>query len=64
MGGLFIDTSAPPEVIADLQKRGEVVDATRPNFSAVQAIAIGEKNGVRTIEAASDPRKGGVALVE
>jgi len=64
MGGLFIDTSASPEVIADLQKRGEVVDATRPNFSAVQAIAIGEKNGVRTIEAASDPRKGGVALVE
>jgi len=64
MGGLLLDASAPPEVVADLQKRGEVVDTSRGNYSAVQAIAIGEKDGVRVIEAASDPRKGGVALVE
>ena len=44
----------------DLAKRGEVVDTTKPNFSAVQAIAV----GARGIEAAGDPRKGGVGLVE
>ena len=64
MGGLLLDGSAPPEVAADLQRRGEVVDATKPNFSAVQAIAIGTKDGVRHIEAAADPRKGGAAQVE
>ncbi|MFO0762805.1 MAG: gamma-glutamyltransferase [Byssovorax sp.] len=63
-GGLLLDASAPKEVLEDLQKRGEVVDVTKPNFSAVQAIAIGQKDGVRQIWAGADPRKGGSALVE
>jgi gamma-glutamyltranspeptidase/glutathione hydrolase len=50
--------------VIDLQKRGEVVDTTKPNFSAVQAIALGLKNGARALEAGADPRKGGSALVE
>ena len=35
-----------------------------PSFSAVQAIAIGAKDGVRFLDAGADPRKGGAALVE
>ena len=63
-GGLLLDATAPADVVIDLQKRGEVVDTTKPNFSAVQAIALGQKNGVRALEAGADPRKGGSALVE
>lgn len=63
-GGLFLDPSAAPDVVTDLQKRGEVVDTTKPNFSAVQAIAVSARRGARTLEAASDPRKGGSGLVE
>jgi gamma-glutamyltranspeptidase/glutathione hydrolase len=63
-GGLAIDPAATPELVADLVQRGEVVDATKPNFSAVQAIAIGEKDGVRFLDPAADPRKGGAAMVE
>jgi gamma-glutamyltranspeptidase/glutathione hydrolase len=63
MGGLGIDPSAPQDVVADLAQRGEVVDATKPNFSAVQAIAIGVKDGVRFLDPGADPRKGGAALV-
>jgi len=63
-GGLALDGSAPPEVALDLQKRGEVVDTSKPNFSAVQAIAIGARDGVRFLSAGADPRKGGSALVE
>jgi gamma-glutamyltranspeptidase / glutathione hydrolase len=63
-GGLTIDPAAPPTLIADLAHRGEVVDATKPNFSAVQAIAIGTKDGTRFLDAAADPRKGGAALIE
>ncbi len=63
-GGLLLDATAPPDEVIDLQKRGEVVDTTKPNFSAVQAIALSRKNGVRTLEAGADPRKGGSAIVE
>jgi gamma-glutamyltranspeptidase/glutathione hydrolase len=62
-GGLTIDLGVPGAVIADLVQRGEVVDATKPNFSAVQAIAIGQRDGVRFLDAGADPRKGGAALV-
>ena len=58
------DASAPAEVAADLQKRGEVVDTSKPNFSGVQAISLGTKDGVRFLSAGADPRKGGSALVE
>lgn len=63
-GGLALDASAPAEVAADLQKRGEVVDTSKPNFSGVQAISLGTKDGVRFLSAGADPRKGGSALVE
>jgi gamma-glutamyltranspeptidase/glutathione hydrolase len=63
-GGLLIDATAPADEVIDLQKRGEVVDTTKPNYSAVQALSIGLKDGVRTLEAGADPRKGGSAIVE
>ncbi len=63
-GGLLLDATAPADEVLDLQKRGEVVDTTKPNFSAVQAIALGQKSGARTLEAGADPRKGGSAIVE
>lgn len=63
-GGLFIDPTVPPALVADLQRRGEVVESTKPNFSAVQAVFIGSKDGVRWMSAGADPRKGGAALVE
>jgi gamma-glutamyltranspeptidase/glutathione hydrolase len=64
MGGLLVDASLPADVIEDLKKRGQVVDSSKPNFSAVQAMSFSEKDGVRTIEAAADPRKGGEGKVE
>ncbi|NUQ78788.1 MAG: gamma-glutamyltransferase [Polyangiaceae bacterium] len=63
-GGLYVDTSTPPEIIKDLEGRGEVVSASMPNFSAVQAVSIQRKDGARVIEAAADPRKGGGAAVQ
>jgi gamma-glutamyltranspeptidase len=63
-GGLTIDPGVPAELVADLAQRGEVVDPTKPNFSAVQAIAIGVKEGARFLDPGADPRKGGAALVE
>jgi gamma-glutamyltranspeptidase/glutathione hydrolase len=63
-GGFLIDAAIPPEVVQDLQKRGEVVDTTRPNFSAVQAISLDHAGGGRVIRAAADPRKGGAGEVQ
>ena len=63
-GGLSADAAFPPEIVIDLARRGEVVDATKPNFSAVQAVRIGVKDGVRFLDAGADPRKGGAVLVE
>lgn len=62
-GGLLVDAALPIDVAQDLQKRGEVVDATRPNYSAVQAISIEETGDARALRPASDPRKGGTAEV-
>lgn len=64
MGGLLADTTIPADVIEDLKKRGHVVDTTKPNFSAVQALTLGEKDGVRFLSPAGDPRKGGEGAVE
>jgi gamma-glutamyltranspeptidase/glutathione hydrolase len=63
-GGLALDASAPADLAKDLEARGEVVNTTLPNFSAVQAVSISLKDGARVIEAASDPRKGGARAVE
>jgi gamma-glutamyltranspeptidase/glutathione hydrolase len=63
-GGLALDAAAPAEIAKDLEDRGEVVNTTLPNFSAVQAVSISHKDGARVIEAASDPRKGGTGAVE
>ena len=63
-GGLTLDPGAAPSLLADLARRGEVVDATKPNFSAVQAIVIGTKDGARFLDPGADPRKGGATLVE
>jgi hypothetical protein len=40
------------------------VESTKPNFSAVQAVSIGVKDGARWMSAGADPRKGGAAIVE
>lgn len=64
-GGLFVDAALGVEAIQDLEKRGEVVDTSKPNFSGVQGITIAEgANGSRVIEAGADPRKGGVGSVK
>jgi gamma-glutamyltranspeptidase/glutathione hydrolase len=63
-GGLTLDPGAPPALLADLARRGEVVDATKPSYSAVQAIVIGLRDGVRFLDPGADPRKGGAALAE
>lgn len=63
-GGLLLDSTIAVPVIEDLKKRGQVVDATKPNFSAVQALTITEKDGGRFFEPAGDPRKGGEGKVE
>jgi gamma-glutamyltranspeptidase/glutathione hydrolase len=60
-----VDVALGVETIQDLEKRGEVVDTSKPNFSAVQAVSITEgANGARVIEAGADPRKGGVGSVQ
>ncbi len=63
MGKLLVEDTLPPEVVADLEKRGE--NPTKAEvFNAVQMVAITrDEDGVKVI-AASDPRKGGVALAE
>ncbi len=64
-GGLLVDVAMGVETIQDLEKRGEVVDTSKPNFSAVQAISIAVKpDGSRVVEAGADPRKGGVGAVQ
>lgn len=63
-GGLLLDPSTPPELVQDLTKRGEVVDVSKPNFSAIQALSVDHAGGGRVIRAAADPRKGGAGEVE
>ncbi|MCC6213349.1 MAG: gamma-glutamyltransferase family protein [Polyangiaceae bacterium] len=55
---LWLEKGAPPELIADLEARGEIVGEMPFTTSAVQAIAF---EGGRAVPA-SDPRKGGSAL--
>jgi len=62
-GGLLLTPGSPDTLVDDLRRRGEVVRADRPDFSAVQMIGVGEADGVRRLQAAADPRKGGSALV-
>lgn len=63
-GGLSAENTLPADVVEDLKKRGQVVDASKPFFSAVQAITFTEKDGARIMEPAGDPRKGGEGRVE
>ncbi len=63
LGGLRIEAEAPAELVADLRSRGEAVESRLPDYSAVQLVVIGERDGTRWLEAASDPRKGGLAIV-
>jgi gamma-glutamyltranspeptidase / glutathione hydrolase len=63
-GGLTIDPTVPAALVTDLAQRGEVVDASHPSFSAVQAIALGVREGARFLDPGADPRKGGAVLVE
>jgi gamma-glutamyltranspeptidase/glutathione hydrolase len=63
-GLLFIDTTAPREVIEDLGHRGEVVEAGVQSFSAVQGIALERRDGRTFLEPAADARKGGSSVVE
>jgi gamma-glutamyltranspeptidase/glutathione hydrolase len=59
-----IDANVPDSVVQDMKSRGETVKLG-PNYSAVQMIALDRgPGGSMRISAASDPRKGGVALVE
>jgi gamma-glutamyltranspeptidase/glutathione hydrolase len=60
-GGSIALQDAPKTHVADLERRGEVVDAVRFNFSAVQLLAIDEQGRK---EPASDPRKHGHAMVQ
>lgn len=57
-GGMLLDAGLPPEVAADLRRRGEVVHVDRPNFSAVAVMARQEED---VWTGAVDPRKGGHA---
>jgi len=63
MGGLRIEVEAPAAVVADLRARGEAVENRLPDYSAVQLVTLGERDGRRWLEAAADPRKGGRAIV-
>ena len=64
-GGLLVDVALGVDAIQDLEKRGQVVDTSKSNFSAIQAISIFEgTDGSRIIESGADPRKGGVGLVQ
>jgi gamma-glutamyltranspeptidase/glutathione hydrolase len=59
-----MDENVSEAVVRDLRNRGETV-RIGPNYSAVQMIAIDRgPSGALRISAASDPRKGGTALVE
>ncbi len=61
-GGLLVEPRATDELLVDLKKRGEFV-RRRPNYSAIQLIAVSSPAGTRRIDAVSDPRKGGTGLV-
>jgi gamma-glutamyltranspeptidase/glutathione hydrolase len=62
-GGLWLAPGSDEALIADLGKRGEIVRADVPDYSAVELVTLDERSG-RVLEAVSDPRKGGAPLVE
>jgi gamma-glutamyltranspeptidase/glutathione hydrolase len=47
----------------DLLARGEPVDAPSSSLAGVVAIALGERRGVRSLEPAFDPRRGGALTI-
>lgn len=63
-GGLRLEPGASDALVSDLRRRGEIVDTSRHDFSAVSLVAIGLHQGVRRLDAAGDRRKGGSAVVE
>lgn len=60
---LLVEPTFSPTVVAELGKRGETV-TTAEAINAVQMVAVDRKGGTVRFVAASDPRKGGVALAE
>jgi gamma-glutamyltranspeptidase/glutathione hydrolase len=60
---LFVEETFAPEIFADLEKRGETLVKAEA-MNAVQIVAVSRKGGKVELTAASDPRKGGVALAE
>lgn len=62
-GKLLAEPSFSPAVVAELGKRGEVV-STAEAINAVQLVSVVRNGGTLRLVAASDPRKGGVALAE
>ncbi|MBI4703512.1 MAG: gamma-glutamyltransferase [Deltaproteobacteria bacterium] len=65
-GGLRVEPEAPPELVEDLRRRGELVFTSPPSYSAVGLIAALRMpdSGVLLMEAAADPRRDGKAVVE
>jgi len=62
-GKLLAEPTFSKAVVAELGKRGEIV-STAEAINAVQLVAVDRKGGTARLVAASDPRKGGVALAE
>ena len=60
---LTVEGTLSPTVVAELAKRGELLE-TAEAVNAVQLVTAARKGGVTLFTAASDPRKGGVALSE
>lgn len=60
---LTIEAATSPTVAAELAKRGEWVE-TAEAINAVQLVTAARNGGITFFSAASDPRKGGVALAE
>jgi gamma-glutamyltranspeptidase/glutathione hydrolase len=57
------EATLPPTVVAELGKRGEQLEVAEA-MNAVQLVTVVRKGGTSSFVAASDPRKGGVALAE
>lgn len=57
------EATLPPTVVAELGKRGEQLEVAEA-MNAVQLVTVLRKGGTVRFVAASDPRKGGVALAE
>ena len=57
------EKTLPPTVVAELGKRGEDLEVAEA-MNAVQVVTVIRNGGTTRLVAASDPRKGGVALAE